>query len=231
MDNIGSAAIIEEYSSFLNNKAFPCTGAKAALAHRNIKCLVATHIACPHDDRAILQFLYDFVDEYRVSTDHFHSAAIIFQQPETIDEGLFDRFLWQRLQALSDLDAKNYPYDDRVNVDPHSPDFSFSLKKEAFFIIGLHPGSSRAARRFRYPTLAFNPHAQFDLLRATGKYATLKTSVRRRDIVYSGSVNPMLDDFGQSSEVYQYSGRQYDNQWQCPLNPRHATTQQHHSST
>jgi FPC/CPF motif-containing protein YcgG len=32
----------------------------------------------------------------------------------------------------------------------------------------------------------------------------------------------MLEDFGEASEVYQYSGRQYDEQWQCPLKIYHA---------
>lgn len=36
-------------------------------------------------------------------------------------------------------------------------------------------------------------------------------------MAYSGSINPMLEDFGTSSEVYQYSGRKYDAEWRCPL--------------
>ena len=77
--------------------------------------------------------------------------------------------------------------------------------------------SSRLARRFRYPTLVFNPHQQFEELRATAKYDMMKNVVRKRDVAYSGSINPMLQDFGESSEVYQYSGRKYDDTWQCPL--------------
>ncbi len=201
MAEIEPQSIIEEYLSYLNDKAFPCTGARAALAQGYIQCMVAGHMGCPADDRTILQFLYDFVDEYREAKDNFHSAAVLFKAPAILNEGSFDALLWQRLQALADLDAEKYAFDPRVNADPSFPDFSFSLKKEAFYIIGLHPASSRPARRFSYPVLAFNPHAQFERLRETDHYESMKAVVRRRDIVLSGSVNPMLDDFGNVSEV------------------------------
>jgi FPC/CPF motif-containing protein YcgG len=45
----------------------------------------------------------------------------------------------------------------------------------------------------------------------------MKKVVRRRDELYSGSVNPMLKDFGEAPEVFQYSGKQYDSTWKCPL--------------
>lgn len=221
MTAIEPQSMIKEYLTYLNDKTFPCVGAKAALAGGHIKCMVAGHMACPNDDRAILQFLYDFVDSYRESNDLFYSAAILFQGPEFTDEGLFDALLWQRLQSLADLDAEQYSFDPRVGSDPTGPDFSFSLKKEAFFIIGLHPASSRPARRFKYPVLAFNPHAQFERLRETDHYESMKAVVRKRDITFSGSVNPMLDDFGNSSEVVQYSGRHYDSDWLCPLKINH----------
>jgi FPC/CPF motif-containing protein YcgG len=122
------------------------------------------------------------------------------------------------LQALRNLDEKNYACDSRVDPDPSSANFSFSLKEEAFFIVGLHPGSSRRARQFQYPALVFNPHAEFEKLRKQHNgYERLKAIVRKRDILYSGSVNPMLQDFGLDSEARQYSGRRYSNQWECPL--------------
>ena len=221
--------IIDQYLSYLDNKAFPCIAAKAALAKKHIRCMVVDHMACPKDDAAILHYLYNFIDEYRRADDFFYSAAIIFKGPTTITESIFDQLLWQRLQSLANMDAQQYSYDKRVSNDPASGSFSFSLKEEALFIIGLHPVSSREARRFAYPTLAFNPHAQFEKLRNENRYDKMKEVVRKRDTLYSGSVNPMLADFGEASEVYQYSGVQYDSDWQCPLKINHATSQ-HHST-
>jgi FPC/CPF motif-containing protein YcgG len=211
------------YFAFLNTKSFPCIGAKTALAKQQAICMVVDHMACPKDDSAILQFLYRFVDDYRQSDQIYHSAAIIFEEPVSLTEDIFDKLLWQRLQALSDMDAEKYSFDKRVDSDPSSGNFSFSLKEEAFFIIGLHPGSSRPSRQFNYPTLVFNPHQQFEKLKQTNKYEVMKSTVRKRDLAYSGSINPMLNDFGESSEALQYSGRKYNNQWQCPLHINHKT--------
>jgi FPC/CPF motif-containing protein YcgG len=182
-----------------------------------VHSLVAGDMSGPADDINVLNFLYHFVDQYRLSKDLYDSATVIFEKPLDLDEEQFDALLWQRLQSISNLDAVNYSYDNRVSNDPHSPHFSFSLKGEAFFIIGLHPGSSRPTRRFSYPALVFNPHEQFELLRQQNHYEAMKDVVRKRDIQYSGSVNPMLDDFGSSSEALQYSGRMYDKNWKCPF--------------
>jgi FPC/CPF motif-containing protein YcgG len=230
MKEIETNSIIDEYFDYLKHKEYPCIGAKATLARQQIKCMLGGHMSCPRDDRAILKFLYSFVDDYRKSLNFYHSATIIFTAPEFTDEKMFDELMWQRLQALSDLDAENYNYDKRVVADPSSPNFSFSLKEEAFYIIGLHASSSRRARQFKYPSLVFNPHAQFEQLRKTSRYQTMKNVVRKRDIAYSGSVNPMLEDFGTSSEVYQYSGRQYDDSWQCPLKINHAANKNNSAS-
>jgi uncharacterized protein len=227
MEKPGAEGILADYFQFLRDKAFPCVGAKSALASDRIRCLLVDHMACPKEDGKILEFLYDFVDEYRDSPGIFYSAAVLFREPKLMSEEIFDLLLWQRLQALSDLDAKNYAYDPRVNPSPASANFSFSLKKEAFFIVGLHSASSRPARQFSYPVLTFNPHAQFEKLRKTDRYERIKKIVRKRDLALSGNPNPMLQDFGKSSEVLQYSGRNYNPEWQCPLNIQHERSNHH----
>ncbi|HZY79043.1 MAG TPA: guanitoxin biosynthesis heme-dependent pre-guanitoxin N-hydroxylase GntA [Cyclobacteriaceae bacterium] len=222
--------IPEEYFAFIADKGFPCIAAKAALSREQIQVLVCDHIACPKDDSAIIDFLYDFTDHYRQATKLYNSAVVIFKGPSLCSEEQFDQLMWQRLQSISDRDALQHPWDKRVSSDPSHPDFSFSIKAEAFYVIGLHPGSSRKARRFQYPALVFNPLSQFEKLREDGRYAVMKESVRKRDKEYSGSVNPMLADFGESSEAFQYSGRVYNKEWKCPFVSHHETDQ-HHSTT
>lgn len=222
--------IIHEFLTHVKEKEFPCVAAHEALTKNTLRCFVAEHMACPKDDYSILQFVYHFIDEFRKNSKGFHSAAVIFSGPPEINEDLFDNLLWKRLQSLSDLDALQYPYDPRVDADVNSPNFSFSLKSEAFYVIGMFSESTRKARRFKYPTLIFNPHAQFEKLRENNQYVKMQHIVRSRDKQYSGSVNPMLADFGDISEVFQYSGRIYSKDWNCPLNPKHAVTK-HHPST
>lgn len=213
--------IIENYLAHLKNKQFPCIGAKASLAKNQVRCFVARDLSCPADDLSILEFLYNFIDEYRQSEEMFYSAAVLFKGPQVVSEEMFEQLFWKRLQAISDLDAQKFPYDNRVDPDPASAKFSFSLKEESSFIIGLHPASSRESRKFEFPALVFNPHASFEKLRQSGIYEPMKHTIRKREIPYSGSVNPMVKDFGDKSEVFQYSGRQNSADWQCPFKPKH----------
>jgi len=209
--------IINSFHSFLGNKDFPCVAAKDALVKGNIEVMVATHLACPADDKAILYFIYKFTQAYRNAGKGFYSAAVIFKGPDDINEAMFDTLMWQRLQALRSLDAQYYKYDERVDADPLSGNFSFSLMEEGFFIVAMHPNSNRPSRQFKYPVLVFNPHAQFEMMKRTAGYEKMKTIIRKRDLAYSGSINPMLTNFGEASEAYQYSGRVYDAEWQCPF--------------
>ena len=217
INSSGSSQVIEEYYRFLRSRSFPCIGAKAALSMDHVKCFVALDMASPQEDEKILSFIYQFVDSYRNSNESFHSAAVIFRNSQTLSESEFEDMLWSRLNSLAALDRRKYTHDKRVDSDPTSSRFSFSLKGEAFFIIGLHPSSTRKARRFTFPAIVFNPHEEFERLKRAGRYEAMKKVVRRRDKVYSGSVNPMLKDFGEAPEVFQYSGKQYDSTWKCPL--------------
>ncbi len=222
--------IIKEWHAHLEDASFPCVAGKAAVAKGQLQTLVVGHIACPKDDKAILDFIYRFVDEYRNSDKMFHSVAVIFAQPDVYTEEMYGRFFWSRLQAISDLDAQKYEYDHRVDADPESEHFSFSLKEEAFFVIGLHPAASRPARRFKYPAIVFNPHAQFEQLREAGQYEKMQNIIRKKDTELAGSINPMLTNFGEKSEVYQYTGQKLDNSWKCPLHINHAGTERNKSA-
>jgi FPC/CPF motif-containing protein YcgG len=228
MDN--EKEIINEWMEYIENREFPCVAAKAALSKQQLNVMVATHMGCPKDDKAILDFIYNFTDNYRASDTMFHSAVIIFNQQDITNEAEFDHLFWSRLQSLSNIDAKMYGYDNRVDSDPHSDNFSFSLKGEAYFIIGMSPASSRPARRFKYPAMVFNPHAQFEQLREARQYDKMKNIVRKRDIALAGNINPMLNDFGASSEVYQYTGQQLDNSWKCPLYSNHGHIERNQSA-
>ena len=108
-------------------------------------------------------------------------------------------------------------YANCVSPDPEDPHFSLSFGGEAFFVVGLHPNASRAARRFPRPTLVFNLHDQFERLRAEGRYERMREKILERDVALTGSVNPMLARHGEASEARQYSGRAVGDDWQCPF--------------
>jgi uncharacterized protein len=217
MSHVASDYLTQSLTRFIEDKAFPCVGAKSALARQNLRFVVAQDIRAHKDDRRLWQALVEFAGVYRQSQEGFHSLAVIFSQPDDLCERAFEACLWQRLQALSDLDAQHFAYDPCVSCDAQSPDFSLSFGGEAFFVVGMHPNASRPARRFEAPCLVFNRHAQFESLREEGRYETLRSSILDRDFALAGSLNPMLARHGELSEARQYSGRVVEAEWRCPF--------------
>lgn len=148
----------------------------------------------------------------------FRSFLAVFDGPALSTETAFEAVLWDTLSALHARDDQ--PWDPAVASDPASAAFSFSFAGRAFYVVGLHPAASRPARRCRQPALAFNLHDQFETLRREGRYDKVRTLIRDRDLAFSGSVNPMLSDFGERSEASQYAGRAVEPGWGCPFHAR-----------
>ena len=209
--------LITAFEEFVRDPLFPCVGAKAALAKRQMTYVVAHDIRSAWDDLSIHDQILGLVELYRKNPAPFRSLAIIFEDDAGLDEEEFEALLWQRLQSLSDKDEwLGQKPDDRVAHDPNHPEFSLSFGGEAFFVVGLHPQASRPARRFRRPTMIFNLHDQFEKLREANQYEKLKSSILERDVKIAGSINPMLAQHGEVSAARQYSGRAVDSEWRCP---------------
>lgn len=204
------------FAAFVADDGFPCVGAKSALSHDAIATLCVGDLRDGAGDIRVLQALRAFAA--RVDDDAvFVSMAVIFETTPRLSETAFETALWQRLQALHDLDAADHRWDPAVSSDPQAPDFSMSLGGRAFYVIGLHPGASRVARRFSQAALVFNLHSQFEQLRADGRYAKLRDAIGERDVALCGSRNPMLANHGERSEAPQYSGRMVGSDWACPF--------------
>ena len=211
-----------DFSGFIRDASFPCVGAKAAEAHN---CLTFYHgwsLRSGWDDVALQDELSRFAASYRRDPALYRSFVALFHEGGLDGEAEYERFLWERLQSLSDKDAwRSYPFDESVEPDPVSPHFSLSFGGLAFFVVGMHPGASRPARRFQLPAIVFNIHDQFEQLRTSGLYETMRKKILDRDQSLAGSVNPMLARHGESSEARQYSGRIVSDEWEAPFrNPR-----------
>lgn len=212
--------LVERFGAFLRDPAFPCVGAKSALARSRLRTVVASDMRCGADDQPVYSALRDFSRAVAIDSGAFQSFAVLFRAPTSMDETAFEAALWRRLQSFAAIDAaRGEIHDCRVSDDPADPDFSMSLAGEAFFVVGLHPRASRPARRFEAPALVFNPREQFTKLRAAGLYEGLRTKIIARDIALAGEANPMLARHGEISEARQYSGRVVEPEWLCPFVP------------
>lgn len=218
MTDTAETTTCRNFREFIQNEDFPCVGAKSALARDALTVVEAAEIDCAASDVEIYRALKAFGEELDHESPIVRSFAVIFSGPGDLDEEAFEKALWTRLQCLHNLDViGGGQWNEAVDRDPDSPHFSLSLGGEPFFVIGLHPNASRPARRFSQPALVFNSHTQFEKLRADGRYARMKEIIRKRDSELAGSVNPMLNDFGDASEARQYSGRAVDENWKCPF--------------
>lgn len=216
--NLDQSNFEQELSAFIGEQHFPCVGAKAAMARGTLEVLACKRIDSAWDDVRLHDGLLAFAASYRADKTLFRSFAAVFAGPEDLDETGFEAALWSRLQSLSDKDLwRGQHYDESVSPDPSDPHFSMSFGGEAFFVVGLHPNASRPARRFAHPTLIFNLHDQFEILRAQGKYENMREKILTRDEAIAGSRNPMLARHGEISEARQYSGRAVSETWQCPF--------------
>lgn len=209
------------FIEFINARAFPCVGAKAALNRDGMRFVVARDFASAWDDLRIMPALLKVARDYRADPQLFRSLVVLFEQGAPRDEAAFEALLWQRLQSLSDKDDwLGQSPDPRVAHDPDDPHFAMSFGGEGFFVVGLHPRSSRPARRFAKPALVFNLHDQFEQLRALGRYDPLREAIMSRDLALAGEANPMLGSHGTISAARQYSGRAVGDAWTCPYSGR-----------
>jgi FPC/CPF motif-containing protein YcgG len=208
----------KEFQDRIRDAAFPCVGAKSALARGSLKVLPARDLTSAWNDVAIHRELLEWSRDYRDEPEGLRSLAVVFEGPLDLSEPDFEAWMWQRIQSFADKDAwLGQPYDRSVSPDPEDPHFSLSFGGNAFFVVGLHPGASRPARRFPRPALVFNLHDQFERLREEGRYERLRERILERDLAMAGSLNPMLARHGEASEARQYSGRKVDDAWACPF--------------
>ncbi|HVF72555.1 MAG TPA: guanitoxin biosynthesis heme-dependent pre-guanitoxin N-hydroxylase GntA [Chthoniobacterales bacterium] len=196
---------------------FPCLGAKAAIHSSlfNVRCF--PEMASDQATADLAAGLLEFTITQRAAPSDYATFVAIFAGPQETSEAEFEQLLWTQLRALHSEDAPNFDWDPSVGSDPSDPHFSFSFGGQALYVIGMHANSSREARRFPWPVLVFNPHVQFERLRADGKWKRMQDSIRKRDLDLQGSINPMLNDFGERSEARQYSGRAVGENWQAPF--------------
>lgn len=198
---------------------FSCVAAKAAFNTDVYRFGCYGELGREGTAVALGRDLARFRDDQDAIDSDFTTFIAVFRGPTGGDEQAFEAALWRQLSALHEQDGAAYSRE--VSSDPESPHFGFSYAGRAFFVVGLHPHSTRKARAFAHPTLVFNAHHQFEKLRDAGRWSRLQKIIREREMALQGSLNPNLANFGDASEARQYSGRAVSPAWQAPF-PRRA---------
>lgn len=221
LETTGADPFLEEAHAAFRDRVvlqeFPCVGARAAFNSESYALTTYGDLAGGQTTTDLARDLFEFTRSEIRHASEYATFVAVFSGPIAQTEEQFERSLWDQLQRLNQADSEHFEWDRSARSDPTDPQFSFSFAGQALYVIGMHPNSSRLARQFPWPALVFNPHEQFERLRADGKWKRMQQTIRERDVALQGSVNPMLSDFGESTEARQYSGRAVEENWQAPF--------------
>jgi uncharacterized protein len=214
----GPARFVHEQLRGFILEHHPCAGARSAFNSNGYGLGLYPEMASDAATSMLADGLARFIAAQQTLPGSFTTFVACFERPTPATELAFETLVWSQLQKLHDHDR--VAWDREVAADPASAEFSYSFGGRAFFIVGLHPASSRWSRRFVLPSLVFNAHFQFESLRSSGKFERFQTVIRKRDVALQGNINPNLADFCEDSEAKQYSGRPVPPDWACPLKVR-----------
>ncbi len=207
--------ITREFKDFIIADNHPCIMANTVFEMDKFHLKIYDQLGSKKTAKILGEDLKAYIAAYDFESKDFESFIAVFPEAQVVSEIEFENLLWRQLQFLHEQDTAGW--DPTVSNDPEDPNFSFSIGGKAFYVVGLHPKSSRKARRAPYPTLVFNFHSQFEKLREMGVYHKVRDKIRERDEELQGSINPVLKDFGEESEARQYSGRKVAEKWKCPF--------------
>lgn len=200
----------------ISQTTFPCIMAKAVANNGFFDTISIQDMKSESVDSALIH-LQNFVTKMNENKTVLSSCAITIGNSYYDDFKKFEKDFWPFLQELNSKDKISYKPDPTVSPYPEDANFSFSIHTESFFILVLHPKSPRWSRRFTHPTIVFNPHKQFEEMRKNGTYMKIRDLIRKKDTSLQGNINPMLTDFGEKSEVFQYLGVEYADEAPVPL--------------
>ncbi|MFJ6786789.1 guanitoxin biosynthesis heme-dependent pre-guanitoxin N-hydroxylase GntA [Streptomyces angustmyceticus] len=220
-DGVRADAMRAELERFIQTREFSCLGARAALKRRG---LTHRHYRRLGDEASAAENHRDlvaYVDAVRplLSDQSFRTFVATFEEPGTVDEHAYEELLWRHLQHMHDLDSRTFGLDTGTSSDPEQAHFGFHAGGHAFFVVGMHPGSSRASRRFTTAAIAFNSLTQFTLLGEN--FYSMQDAIRRREAKNNGSVNPSFTEYEYEQPARHYSGRFTEQDWKCPYTSRH----------
>lgn len=214
--------IHDSFRSLVLNPQFSCVGAKSAIQQGGYRIGHYDQLGGKKSTAGLAHDLFHFLQEQPVLDGEFSTFVATFSHPVIHSEEQFEQLLWQQLQQLHELDAPLHAWDPKVSDDPDNPHFAFSFATSSFFVVGIHPAASRYTRRFAWPTLVFNLHAQFEKLREEGRFERMQQVIRSREEKLQGSVNETLSQYGTMSDARQYAGRAVEADWRCPFSSQDA---------
>lgn len=202
---------------FISQKNYPCIAAIQSILQHEYQIGIYKNFGNGSSSERLAKDLRAFKETQKATESIYLSFFAVFVEEPAMSEETYEDAMWQELSLLSAKEDKGSKWDENFSANPQDKNFCFSFGGDAFFIVGMHPHSSRLARRFPYPTIVFNLYEQFEELHRQGQYHPMIKTNRQRDLRFQGSVNPMVEKHSDVWEAIQFSGRENLPSWQCPF--------------
>ena len=213
-----SARIVNgEITRKIKQLNYPCVGARIALKKDEYRVGIYSDLGLGKCISDLGRDLLVFKQEHQISKSPMLSFIAVFENSVFHSEEEFETALWKELSLLASAPEFEAPWDPHFSSNPEDKNFCFSFDGSAFFIVGLHPLSSRVSRQFYVPTLAFNLYEQFEQLDEETEFYPMVRKNRQRDVLYQGSVNPMVEQHAEKWEAIHFSGKNNPPEWKCPV--------------
>jgi len=212
-----AAVVSEAIHGLLSRKNYPCVAALSSLRHAQYRVGIYADFGAGASSRALGRDLALFKAEQTATRSPYLSFWAVFDDAATLTEEGFEGAMWRELSSLSASTPEASRWDPKFSADPKHRNFCFSFEGDAFFLVGMHPRSSRLSRRFPLPTVVFNLYEQFEALGAG--YEPMVKLNRSLDCQFQGNVNPVVERWADKWESIQFSGRDNPADWKCPFRP------------
>lgn len=210
-------AAMDAIQNLILSKNYPCIAAVQSFLKDDYQVRTYQNFGAMAHSADLARDLLAFRQAYQQNKTPFLSFFAVFEGESEFSEEEFEARLWQELSGLAAVEGLSKTWDPHFSSNPEDKNFCFSLDGTAFFVVGLHPNSSRKSRRLPQPTLVFNVYEQFRELQKIGKYDAMVQLNRKRDLAYQGDANPMALAHGDEWESIQFSGRNNSQEWKCPF--------------
>ena len=158
------AKIHDEIRAFILQEDYPCVAAIQAVIRNDQIIATYGEFGSGTHWQQLRVDLRHYIEVQRATQSRYLSFWAVYTASDHLpnNEGVFEEHLWRELSLLSSEEQRASDWSKDDSSDPNDPAFCLSLDGEKLFVVGLHPQSSRAARRFSYPTMVFNTLSQFE---------------------------------------------------------------------
>lgn len=207
----------EELASLMAQRNYPCVAALQSYRRDDYFVGFYDRIGTGLSWRALRKDLGHFIRRQAQSNSVYLTFWAIFPEEKDLSEEQFEQKLWSELSFLTSEEERSFDWKAGATTNPVDKEFCFHLFGEAFFVVGLHPNSSRKGRKFFRPALVFNVFRQFEKLMHENRYDAMVNVNRARDAKFQGEANPMVLAHGEAWESIQFSGKKNPDSWKCPF--------------